>query len=233
MKKRNSLFLFSFIISTIIHVPIYSGIGSYYFGGEENYFKRLNKKVPFFTYYPRLREVKITPVKSLNKEKAQINNLHNVPSKDITSADNKKNREADASSFNNDKKRLPTNLKIPYKEPAPKVLLPMVEDIDLGDKVIYDAFYNYYELLSNIIGRFAVYPLQARKEKEEGIAYISFMLRKNGHLGEIVLRKSSDNSLLDRAAISAVQNASPFPPLPIELNKNEIRLNVPISFEID
>lgn len=114
-----------------------------------------------------------------------------------------------------------------------KSLRPIVEKINLNDRVIRDAFLNYYELLSAIIGRFAVYPSQAREEVVEGVSYISFILRNTGELGEVVVKQSSGNDILDSAAVSAIQNASPFPPLPIEIREREIRLNVPISFEFE
>ena len=232
MKKRDTLFLFSFIASSLIHVQIYSLVGDFYFGGHERIRQEVHKNNPSFTYYPMMRDVKITPVPTSHEIIHQKHTPHNTQL-NPSHSQKSKNQKLSVSTKERNNSKQPVSHAFHKTESVARVLLPTVENIDLRNRVIYDAFYNYYELLSTIIGRFAVYPSQARVAGTEGVAYVSFMLRKTGQLGEVVLKKSSHNSLLDRAAISAIQNASPFPPLPVELNRSEIRLNVPISFEIE
>jgi TonB family protein len=121
----------------------------------------------------------------------------------------------------------------PVKDEKTAILKPIVENVDLRNQVVRSIFYNYYELLSKLIARFAVYPYEAKQKGQHGVVYVSFLLKNNGTIRELFVQHSSGFGVLDVAAISAIQNAAPFPPLPLELQGKEIRLHVPVSFEIE
>jgi protein TonB len=44
--------------------------------------------------------------------------------------------------------------------------------------------------------------------------------------------KSSGNKVLDDAAIASVEKASPFPPIPSEVNRDHMELSVPFRFSV-
>ncbi len=70
------------------------------------------------------------------------------------------------------------------------------------------------------IARAKRYPLEARRERVEGICAISFEINPDGSSRNLELLQSSGHPLLDQEALSTIQRASPFPyyPKPIKLN---------------
>lgn len=224
MHERNRVFILTCCVSMLVHVPLYSWVAGFYFTSSPSAVKQKPCVQPSFTYIPNERKV--------------IVSRPSIPSH--------LNREAVSSApqaVAERNKAVPVKKTVPKKDVLPekkqstpvkkkKVFKPIVENIDLGDTLVRKAFLNYYDLLSTLIGRFAVYPILARDKNIDGTAYISFVLHNNGVLGEVVVRESSGYAILDKAAISAVQNAAPFPPLPDEIKKDKIRLSVPIAFEI-
>ena len=56
-----------------------------------------------------------------------------------------------------------------------------------------------------------------------------FVINQDGSLAEVTVLRSSGVALLDQEAVRAIQNASPFPPLPDRMNTD--RLSVTATFE--
>ncbi len=69
------------------------------------------------------------------------------------------------------------------------------------------------------------YPAAARRRSLEGSAGVRFRVASDGRPYDIELGRSSGHSLLDRAAVQAVNAGAPFPPL-------DGRISVPISFRL-
>ena len=76
------------------------------------------------------------------------------------------------------------------------------------------------------------YPASARARGFEGKVLISFTLNKNGRILDLAVHTSCGHALLDDAAVQAVRNASPFPPIPEKLGRESIAFNLPISFTL-
>jgi TonB family protein len=225
-----SIIIASFLLSSALHVPLYAFVDSFYFPDHSQ--QSVEKTQPTFTYVPLEREVRVTKVQPSYVEQRKESN----PIKQIahTNMPPKKGSEPTKDFIDKtDADILDELLALTPKAAVSRVIPPTVDDLDLSNTTVREAFFSYYDLLSTLIARFAVYPEDARIKRIEGVAYVSFLLRQNGSLGDVLLRQSSGNGLLDRSALSAVQNAAPFPPLPIELHRDRIRINVPISFEID
>jgi TonB family protein len=74
------------------------------------------------------------------------------------------------------------------------------------------------------------YPKTARKREMEGKPVVEFELRSDGQLINYFIVRSSSNKILDKAAIDAVKNASPYPGIPKLLKLKSIRFKLPISF---
>jgi len=121
----------------------------------------------------------------------------------------------------------------PGSTKAKEEFLPTVENIDLENKEIKKIFFVYYDLIRQQLIRNTIYPLKAKLEGREGLAYLSFILKRNGSVSEIMVLNSSGEPILDEAAMNSIRNASPFPPFPKDLVEQEIKLNVPISFELE
>lgn len=70
---------------------------------------------------------------------------------------------------------------------------------------------------------------------QEGKVFVSFIVKSNGRLKEMLIQedRSSQNNLLRKICLTAIQNASPFDKFPKELNYDERFFNLEISFEIE
>ncbi len=77
-----------------------------------------------------------------------------------------------------------------------------------------------------------LYPGRAIDRNQEGTVEINIRLKKNGELIEASFNQESEYSLLNRAALKAVQDASPFPAAPEKLSEDELELAIPIRFQI-
>ncbi|MFC1808634.1 energy transducer TonB [Candidatus Omnitrophota bacterium] len=119
------------------------------------------------------------------------------------------------------------------KKSNKKEFVPTVENINLEDKEVKKIFFQYYNIIRERLQQHTLYPYKAKLEEREGLVYLSFILKRNGAVSEIVVLNPSGEPLLDQAAMNSIRNASPFPPFPKNLVENEIKLNVPISFELE
>jgi periplasmic protein TonB len=77
------------------------------------------------------------------------------------------------------------------------------------------------------------YPLQARQQRQEGIVRLRFTLSAGGSLAQDVqVVKPSGFQLLDDQARHCVRAAAPFPPLPRELQRSSLTVELPIVYKI-
>jgi TonB family protein len=74
------------------------------------------------------------------------------------------------------------------------------------------------------------YPMAARKRHLEGNVIISFRLSRKGKVITTEIVKSSGNELLEKAALSAVQDGAPYPIYPSTDNEIPPSMTVNISF---
>lgn len=77
---------------------------------------------------------------------------------------------------------------------------------------------------------FLIYPKEAKEKRWEGIVKVEFLVRRNGSVADVKIKESSGYPLLDKAALWAVKNASPYP-FPFE-NISDIWIEVPITFKL-
>ena len=80
------------------------------------------------------------------------------------------------------------------------------------------------------IAQAKTYPSLARERKQQGKAFLSFKLDKDGRILEFSIENSSGHKILDQAAIKAIKEAAPFPIIPASLNKKYASLKISISF---
>ncbi len=101
--------------------------------------------------------------------------------------------------------------------------------ISIGTQSIKYA--SYLEHIKNKIQNVWVYPQEAVQTGQQGRLLILFSIDKNGNLVRLKLIRSSGYPLLDKAALQAVRDASPFPALPKRFNLDV--LNIYATFEYD
>lgn len=109
-----------------------------------------------------------------------------------------------------------------------KITLPPID----MDKIDNPSYINYYQIVREKIKRAAY---QNYTRTDTGEVYLSFIISNVGNLKEARLteEKSSTNPYLREIALRSVNDASPFPDFPKELDYPQLSFNVIISFEID
>ncbi|MEA3333828.1 MAG: energy transducer TonB [Pseudomonadota bacterium] len=90
-------------------------------------------------------------------------------------------------------------------------------------------FHSYYLALKRKIELVWEYPYKARQTGAQGRLQMRFVINQDGSLAEIKILHSSGVAILDHEAVRAIQNASPFPPLPERMHTE--RLAVTATFE--
>ena len=93
-----------------------------------------------------------------------------------------------------------------------------------------DSLNDYLHKLRLLIEKNKEYPFEARKRGLEGKVVLEFTLNIKGELVNLKIKRSSGYAILDKAAIRAVKNATPFPPLPQEICSRQIIINLPVCF---
>jgi periplasmic protein TonB len=83
----------------------------------------------------------------------------------------------------------------------------------------------HFTYIRNLVQKKLSYPKIARDMRWEGKVIIAFVVCMDGCAKDVVVKESSGIELLDRNAVLAVRNASPFPKPPIEA-----QLMIPINY---
>jgi len=96
-----------------------------------------------------------------------------------------------------------------------------------------DPMREFLELIRQKIENAKMYPHWAREAGYEGVTKIQFAILSDGQLGEVSIIDSSGYDILDNAAIAAIEKAAPFPPLPDSLNRDILRIELPIVFKLN
>ncbi len=86
----------------------------------------------------------------------------------------------------------------------------------------------HFAYIRTIVQKNLSYPKIARKMGWQGKVIISFVVCIDGHARDITIKEGSGIEMLDKNAVIAVQQASPFPKPPIEA-----RLILPINYSLD
>lgn len=90
----------------------------------------------------------------------------------------------------------------------------------------------YMQRCRMLIERHKQYPVMARKGMIEGTVLIRGTLTRVGVLSQCIVTRSSGSGQLDNAALRAVRSVDRFPPLPSELQGDELIFELPISFRL-
>jgi len=94
--------------------------------------------------------------------------------------------------------------------------------IEIGTQSIKYA--SYMKHIKDKIQGVWIYPEQARVNAMQGALLLLFTIDKNGNLDRVQLIRSSGYPILDKAAMEAIKDASPFPPLPKRFYLNKLNI---------
>jgi TonB family protein len=92
---------------------------------------------------------------------------------------------------------------------------------------------SYLDLLKARIFLMWKYPDDAIQKGQQGKVSVSFVLSSNGELVDIGILKSSGSYSLDTAAMAAIEQASPFGPLPSDVSSKPLRITGHFSYVLD
>ncbi|MDG5496256.1 energy transducer TonB [Niveispirillum sp. BGYR6] len=90
---------------------------------------------------------------------------------------------------------------------------------------------DYAATLVMTLQRAKQYPLAARKQRQEGVAYVRFVMNRAGNILSVKLERSSGFPLLDEEAVALFGRVSALPPLPAEL-PDPMEMVIPIDFSM-
>jgi len=82
------------------------------------------------------------------------------------------------------------------------------------------------------IDRLKHYPYAARRRQVEGRVTVRFVIHPDGTVAGLQVVKSSSSSLLDDAAVKAVQDAAPFPGFPRDVLAHPLAVEIGLVFEL-
>jgi len=115
-------------------------------------------------------------------------------------------------------------------QPDERIPVPVVQEAKAG--ISADARARYLAGVVRKLERAKRYPARAHGQGLEGRTVIEFVVLKNGSSDGVRVVKSSKYSVFDRAAMEMVSRASPFEPIPEELEDDKITVTIPILFEM-
>jgi protein TonB len=102
-------------------------------------------------------------------------------------------------------------------------------------KAAYDTFDQtlaYQGMVRRRLEEHKRFPPLAVRRGLEGRVGIRFLLHRDGHVEQVEVIKSSNISLLDKAALSAVHDGAPFPHFPESIPEDFLVIEVTLHFEL-
>ena len=98
-----------------------------------------------------------------------------------------------------------------------------------GDVGVSDV---YIARLAARLNRFKYYPIESLRNGESGVTVLSLVVDRRGKVLSSAVSASSGFTALDQAALRIVNNAKPLPRFDRRMRMNELRVNIPITFDI-
>ncbi len=95
------------------------------------------------------------------------------------------------------------------------------------------AYSTYRQTVKESIVRAWKYPEGAIEGKEQGKVDVEFTIQKNGNLQDVQILRSSGFSDLDREAIRAVDAASPFNPIPDQIELDQLSIRFTFNYTLE
>jgi protein TonB len=86
--------------------------------------------------------------------------------------------------------------------------------------------------VSERVRQFFYYPGAALAVHRTGVVMVHFVVRRDGQIEKLEMRKSSGDEGLDKAAIDILQKAQPLPPIPDRMHTDRVDGELPINFGV-
>jgi protein TonB len=94
------------------------------------------------------------------------------------------------------------------------------------------ALQSYLRLVRQLLEKHKDYPAMARQRHIQGIVMVRFTIQGGGQVCSSQISRSSGQDLLDEAAKNTIRRVGQFPPLPADLNRQQLTVEVPLAFRL-
>lgn len=119
----------------------------------------------------------------------------------------------------------------PKSASAGKPLPPGVRARQRGGKMT--ALQQYLQAVRMRIENKKFYPSTCLAHKREGVVLVELLIRRDGALASLRLKERTVHPALNRAALQTAREASPFPRFPKAINKEKLKVHVPLRFHVE
>ncbi|MBT9132524.1 energy transducer TonB [candidate division NPL-UPA2 bacterium Unc8] len=99
-------------------------------------------------------------------------------------------------------------------------------------ELIDEAMLRYQDMVKQKIESHLRYPDWAKRQRFEGTVYLSFIVLSDGQARDVKIIQSSGFDILDNEAVSVVNRATPFKPIPEKFNRSTLTMEVAIIFTL-
>lgn len=90
----------------------------------------------------------------------------------------------------------------------------------------------YHSQLLRWCYKYLKYPEKAASRRQQGSVRISVAIDRDGNVTEVNTEEESPYSLLNKEALSAIDRANPFPPMPSSISGERYSFSMPIVFRL-
>jgi len=95
-----------------------------------------------------------------------------------------------------------------------------------------EAMFRYQDMVKQKIESYRRYPNWAKKQGFEGTVYLTFVIMPDGQARNVKIVHSSGFNILDQETVSTIKRASPFPPVPQDVNAHFVQMEVSVVFTL-
>ena len=208
---------FAFLMSIILHLFVLLSFNNFTFIFTEKLKNKITINLSEIGEIERnIKKESIQKEKILPKELPKIKKIKKKPKKKIE-------KKIDV------KKIIPQKKSIEQKKSKEEIVGGTLKGIEGGTSkgIISQYVTQIYKLIDSKKN----YPRQSLIRKEEGVVLLQIIIRNDGKLMSIKSLKAKHQRLVD-SSFSAVEDARPFPPFPLEILRKKMIIKIPLIYKI-
>ena len=208
---------FAFLMSIILHLFVLLSFNNFTFIFTEKLKNQITINLSAIGEIERnIKKESIQKEKILPKEIPKIKKIKKKPKKKIE-------KKIDV------KKIIPQKKSIEQKKSKEEIVGGTLKGIEGGTSkgIISQYVTQIYKLIDSKKN----YPRQSLIRREEGVVLLQIIIRNDGKLMSIKSLKAKHQRLVD-SSFSAVEDARPFPPFPLEILRKKMIIEIPLIYKI-
>jgi protein TonB len=87
----------------------------------------------------------------------------------------------------------------------------------------------FQDALYDRLGRYQIYPKEASQQQLQGLVLVTFVMDRDGTVLNVSVKRTSGETILDKAAVETILKAQPLPRIPPQL-PGHLTVQVPIAY---